>query len=335
MSKSLGNVIDPHDVISSHGSDALRMGMIAGRSAGLSAAYSPSKITAARNFCNKLWNIARFAEGIIGDNYDYRRNPVPISLADHWILKRLEEATTKISKDLEAYHFSEAYDTLYHTVWDDFADWYIEASKADPNHSLLAYGLETILKLAHPFAPFVTEAIWQTLSWEEGSLLIASSWPQASKADMALAGRFEAIRSLVSEARAVIRNLHLIKPHLYYKGSELLKTHGELIKQLARLEGVSEVEAGTGLHLTQTKENCWLDVDHETARNYLTKLEEQQTAEALSVERLKARLANKSYVDNAPKDLVNETKHQLGEGEQRLKQITAEIDSFTSASQGL
>lgn len=335
MSKSLGNVIDPNEVISSHGSDALRMGMIAGRSAGQSAAYSPSKITAARNFSNKLWNIARFVENVIGDNYEYRDRPLPLSAADHWILNRLGTATKKISKDLDNYRFSEAYDTLYHVVWDDFADWYIEASKAEPNHGVLAYGLETILKLAHPFAPFVTETIWQTLKWEGDSLLISSHWPEPAKADSKLAGRFEAIRGLVSEARAMIRNLHLSKPRLYYTASELLTKHGELIKRLAGLVEVREVESGTGLHLTQTSETCWLDVDNETARNHLTKLEQQQTDEAMSVERLRGRLANKAYVDNAPKKLVSETKQQLGEAEDRLKQITAELDRFTEATKTL
>jgi valyl-tRNA synthetase len=335
MSKSLGNVIDPHEVISTHGSDALRMGMIAGRSAGQSAAYAPGKITAARNFCNKLWNIARFAEDVIGDNFDYRSNPIPLSIADHWIIKRLETATKKISKDIDSFRFSEAYDTLYHVIWDDFADWYIEASKTDPNHSVLAYGLETILKLAHPFAPFVTETIWQTLKWEKDTMLISAKWPVAAKADAKLAGRFEVVRSLVSESRAMIRNLHLIKPRLYYTASEMLKSHGDLIKRLARLESVKEVESGSGLHLTQTGETCWLDVDNETARNYLEKLEQQQTNEALSVERFKARLANESYINNAPKKLVVETKHQLADAEGKLAQITSEIDKFTVATKEL
>lgn len=335
MSKSLGNVIDPNEVISSKGSDALRMGLLAGRSPGLSAAYAPGKIDAGRNFANKLWNIARFIEGAIGDNYNKRQKPEPRTPADHWILSKLQHATEKISSDMENYRFSEAYETLYHAVWDDFADWYIEASKSQPNHTVLAYGLEVILKLAHPFAPFVTETIWQTLKWEGDSLLMEADWPSVKKGRADETAVFEAIRAIVGEVRAIVRNLNLNKPHLYYKASELLKNHGKLIKQLAKLDGVSIVRDGTGLHLTQTKEDCWLAVSHETATNYLTKLEQQQTAEALSVERLKARLSNKSYVDNAPKQLITETKQQLKDSEQRLSQITAEIDSFSKASKQL
>lgn len=335
MSKSLGNVIDPMEVIRSHGSDALRMGMIAGRSPGESAAYAPGKITAARNFCNKLWNIARFIEDTIGDDFDKRTSSKPHTPADHWMLSCLQHAAEKIEADLENYRFSEAYDTLYHTVWDDFADWYIEASKSAPNPGLLAYGLETILKLAHPFAPFVTETIWQTLKWENDKMLISAEWPATKDWDKRSVATFEAIRSLISESRAIIRNLGAHKVHLYHKGSALLTEHAELITRLARLDGISEVEGGKGLHLTQTAEDCWLDIDHETAKGYISKLEQQQTEAALSVERLKARLANKSYADNAPEKLVHETKAQLAEAEQRLRQINTELDSFTEASKGL
>jgi len=339
MSKSLGNVIDPHELISSHGSDALRMGIIAGRSAGFSAAFAPGKVDAGRNFCNKLWNVARFVEGVIGDApkemMDRRHKPHPETPADHWILSKLQQSIEKVSSDLENYRFAEAYDTVYHTLWDDFADWYIEASKSKPNHGVLAYGLETLLKISHPFAPFVTETIWQTLKWEKDSLLMSAKWPAGIPSDTSQTATFEALRGLVSEVRAISKSLGLAKPELYYSDSELLKEHGQLVKQLARLESVSHVRSGSGLNLTQTTENCWIAVDHETARNYLAKLEEQQTAEALSVQRLKARLDNKSYVDNAPKKLVAETKQQLKDSETKLTQITVEIDRFTEASKEL
>ncbi|MDQ3064772.1 MAG: class I tRNA ligase family protein, partial [bacterium] len=335
MSKSLGNVIDPHDIIKSHGSDAVRMGMIAGRSAGFSAAYAPSKIDAARNFCNKLWNIARFIEDTIGDDFEGRHKPEPKTEADNWILLKLQQSTTKIADDLEHFRFSEAYDTLYHTVWDDFADWYIEASKTSPNAGVLAHGLETLLKLAHPFAPFVTETIWQTLKWEGDSLLINSKWPVVVAGDKQEAQEFEKIIELVVEARTIARTLNLPKPLLYHRGSKMLIEHSDLIKRLASLDNIVEVTDGSGLHLTKTAEDCWLDVDHETARNYLGKLEQHQSDEALHIERLKARLANKSYTDNAPEKLVEETKHQLNESEQRLNQINTELESFKSSTKTL
>ncbi|HEV2412403.1 MAG TPA: valine--tRNA ligase, partial [Candidatus Saccharimonadales bacterium] len=166
MSKSKGNVLNPQEAIDEFGSDALRMGLIANRSAGSNQAYSSAATIAGRNFCNKLWNIARYIEDKIGDRYK-NRTPTPISLVDHWFLGRLKTQANKVTRLLDSYRFAEAFEIVYHLVWDDFADWYIEASKLEPNDSVLAYSLETILKLVHPFAPFVTETIWQTLKWED------------------------------------------------------------------------------------------------------------------------------------------------------------------------
>jgi valyl-tRNA synthetase len=329
MSKSLGNAVDNGALLSEFGSDAVRMGIIAGRSPGESAAYAPGKIVAARNFCNKLWNVARYVEDLIGDDFETRKEPEVLTIADHWMLSKLQQSTEKISADLDNYRFSEAYDTLYHTVWDNFADWYLEASKVTPNHGLLAYLLENILKLAHPFAPFVTETIWQTLKWEEESLLITASWPEITlKADKQKAEEFEAVQALIVECRTIIANVGLSKPVLGYKASGFIETHAGLIIRLARLGSVEEGSEATGLRLTGAAHDAWIIVDTETAQKYLSKLEEKQTAEALSVERLKGRLSNKSYVESAPEKLVNETRAQLEKSEARLSQITAEIDSF-------
>lgn len=329
MSKSKGNVVNPMDIIDEYGSDALRMGILTGQSAGHNQPFGTPKIVGARNFANKLWNIARYIEGVVGDNYKKRKDVEATTLADHWMLTKLQQATEKISNDLDNYRFSEAYETVYHTIWDDFADWYIEASKASPNLAMLASGLETILKIAHPFAPFVTETIWQTLKWEDDDLLITSDWPTIKPGDATKTSSFEAIRGLVGEARAISSNLELIKPTMLYMSSKLIKENEDLVIRLARLGNVLESDKPNGLKLTQSKENCWIEVDEATARNYLTKLEEKQTLEALNSEKLLARLANKSYIDNAPAKLVEETKQQLEDSKQRLAQITADIDSFT------
>lgn len=334
MSKSRPeSIIDPLTVIPKYGTDALRMALIWGNAPGQDMSWNWQKVESTRNFANKLWNVARFVEDIIGDTFDRRHRPTPETPADHWILDKLATATDKIAGDLDNYRFSEAYDTLYHTVWDDFADWYIEASKSKPNHGVLAYGLETLLKLAHPFAPFVTETIWQTLKWEKDSLLIRSSWPEPKPGEAEESATFEALRGLVSEIRAITRSLGVSKVTLYHTGSPLLNMHAELITRFSRIQGVKAVKSGRGLHLTQTAEDCWLDIDHETAVRYLTKLEEQQTTEALSVERLRARLSNESYVKNAPDKLVAETKRQLADSQQRLEQINSEIANFSGLGQ--
>ncbi|MBS0555438.1 MAG: valine--tRNA ligase, partial [Proteobacteria bacterium] len=172
MSKSKGNVVNPIAKVSQYGSDAFRMGIISDESAGNNRPYDESKLIGARNFANKLWNIARYIEGVVGERPE-RGSAKPKSAADHWILSKLQHTQERMDGELERYRFAEAYNTLYHFAWDDLADWYVETSKTQPDKTLLAYLLERVLVLAHPFAPFVTETIWQTLDWENGSVLAA------------------------------------------------------------------------------------------------------------------------------------------------------------------
>lgn len=330
MSKSVGNTVDPFPLIKQYGSDALRLGIIAGRSPAVNRGYDQRKVEDGRNFCNKLWNTARYIEHVIGDQHASRHHPAPKSIADHWMLSKLQHLTDALSNDLDHYRFSEAYDKLYHGVWDDFADWYLEASKLEPNHGVLAYCLETLLKLAHPFAPFVTETIWQTLKWESDSLLITASWPEnvAGKPSRAAVTDFETVRSVVNEIRNIAANLELQKPKVSFSEGGLVKEQGDLIARLARLDSVREGNEPAGLRLTSSPQTAWVEVSKTEAEKYLDQLVNKQSLEAENIERLRSRLNNRSYVANAPQELVNETKAQLAEAEARLKKLTAEVDSF-------
>lgn len=330
MSKSLGNVIDPQEILDSHGSDALRMGMIAGRSAGDNAAFAPAKVTAGRNFCNKLWNIARYTEATL-KKADVSPEAKAKTAADEWFLHRLNQAIETVSGYLDNYRFAEAYEATYHFVWDDFADWYIEASKHALNGELLAYGLESVLKLSHPFAPFTTETIWQTLGWRENSLLINQPWPATKHADTKKALEFEEIRTIVTETRAIIAALKLRKTKLFFTEVPFLRDNAELIAGLARISGVHEVEDGKGLHLTTTRYNCWLDVDRETTEHYVSKLQKQLEEADNLRKNYKARLANEAYVKRAPKELVAQTRQQLTDTDLLIRNIQQEIERFSKA----
>jgi valyl-tRNA synthetase len=332
MSKSIGNVIDPASVLKDYGADALRMGMIAGRSAGYSASYAPSKVLAGRNFCNKLWNIARYCEGILGDDFS-RENITPNSTADHWILSTLNSTIADVTKMLDEYRFSEAYERIYHFIWDDFADWYLEASKSELNKNVLAFVLENALKLVHPYAPFVTETIWQTLSFTGDSLLIISSWPKSTKADIKKMAEFDELKNIVSEIRYITKALDAKTPSFYYSKSTFLDDNGEMIKRFAKLERVQKVESGRGLHLTETKEDCWLDIDLNTAKTYVTKLQVSRVEKEAVIERLEQRLNNKAYTDKAPKEVVQQTKDQLSRENELLAKLNKELETFKTLSQ--
>lgn len=328
MSKSKGNVIDPMDKINLFGSDAFRMGIISDETPGSYRPYDESKLVGARNFCNKLWNIARYVEGVLGEE-NSRAGTKPESPADHWILHKLEAAQRTISEHLDSYRFSEAYETLYHFVWDDVADWYIEASKTRPNKPLLAAVLEALLTLAHPFAPFVTETIWQTLAWEKDSLLATRKFVELPAGDKKKAANFQEIQNIITEVRAIMNALKVSGVTLYYTDVPFLAENAELIKRMARLKGVSEVESGNGMYLTTTKYRCWLDIDPSTAKAYTKELDAKRQAQEDTIKRLESRLANTSYVDNAPKEVVEQTKQQLSDAKEQLDKLWAEYKRFS------
>jgi valyl-tRNA synthetase len=329
MSKSIGNVINPVEEIDKYGSDALRMGIVAGRVPAVNRGYDHRKVEDGRNFANKLWNIARYVEDKVGDA-KHVAEPKPQTDADHWIMGHLNEAINTIAADLEAYRFAEAYETLYHFVWDDFADWYIEASKAQENLPLLAYALESILKITHPFAPFVTETIWQTLAWAPDTLLVTSSWPILSAADKNQAARFEEVKEIVAEARTIMRAVGVNKTAMLYDESSVLADNEALIRRLAHLESVQKSSEPTGVKLTQTKHTVRLAISDAAATAYTDKLAAKQADEEKVIVQLKGRLANKGYVANAPATVVEQTRAQLEDANMRLENIRQEMLRFSS-----
>lgn len=334
MSKSLGNVINPLEAIKDYGSDGLRMGLLAGRRPGVNQGYHPAKIKGGRNFANKLWNIARFVEDQVGDTHALRASPKADTPADHWIMDRLGATSREMAEAMEAYRLSEAYELLYRFVWQDFADWYIEASKSQPHLPMLAYVLDSTLKLAHPFAPFVTETIWQTLAWEQGSILAVEPWPTTLKSDARGAKQFEDLITIITEARHIARALEVKTPVLYFRGVPALKDQAEIVKRLARLGSVKEASAekSSGLRLTQTGHQVWLDIDRAKAKTYLSKLRSSQADKKATLKRLQERLDNKKYIKQAPAAVVEETKAQLAKEKALSENLSQEIASFEKAA---
>ena len=328
MSKSIGNVVDPIPVIDQYGSDALRMGIVAGRAAAVNRGYDQRRVEEARNFCNKLWNIARFIED--QDDADSKtQDTEPRNSADHWILSKLQQLQQGLGKDLDEYRFAEGYEKLYHFVWDDLADWYLEASKTEKNVPLLRRILTDVLILAHPYAPFVTETIWQTLGWEKDGLLVNSEWPKIQKNSKKDAAEFEEIKAIVSEARYIIKTLHVAEATMYYTDVPFLKKNAAIIKRMVRLNGVTEVRDGDGIYLMQTTHRCWLDIDAATAKQYAAELEAKTTTAEKVIVQLQARLDNKAYVDQAPKHVVDQTKQQLREANDQLETLRQEYKRFS------
>ena len=324
MSKSKGNVINPMEAISQYGSDALRMGIIASRSAAQPQAFNTGKVVAARNFCNKLWNIARFIEAQVGDTQPVHV-PVPQSMADHWIIRQLSKAGEAMEQQLAQYRFAEAAETLYHTVWDDVADWYIEAAKVEQHADMLVWVLDTCLRLAHPFAPFVTETIWQSLSWHT-DLLAAARYPQAEKYNELQAAEFGRLKRLVTEARYVMSELPGNERHtMLYMDDALVADNAELVRRLAGLAAVEHTDVARGLRLAASGRDAWLDVSDETLYEHQTNLEKRLVAARNDAAKLEARLANERYTSQAPAHLVEESRQQLASKQALIERLVKEL----------
>lgn len=325
MSKSKGNVINPMELVAEFGSDATRMGIIAGRAPAQSQAFNRGSVIAARNFCNKLWNIARFVEAQIGDNHQIV-DLEPQTPADHWIIRQLNDAANNIAVRLEQYRFSEASETVYHTIWDDVADWYIESSKTAINRPLLSWVLATSLKIAHPFAPFVTETIWQTLNYTDG-ILMREAWPTPEKFDPIAAEQFEQLKLLVAEGRWVIAELPGNKKYrLLYGNDSLIADNQDTIKHLMRLEAIEHTDQPHGLRLAAANREAWLDIDSETLYQHQENLEIRLAEARQKLAGLKKRLENPTYVEKAPAHLVEETREQLAEQEKIITRLVSELE---------
>lgn len=326
MSKSSPEtIVDPMDIIPKYGTDALRLALVSGIGGGNDQRLGVSKIVANRNFCNKLWNIARYIEGVVGETN--REGAKPQSDVDHWILNKLSISAEGIAKDLENFRFSEAYETLYHFIWDDFADWYVEASKVNPNEPLLAYVLEQTLKLAHPFAPFLTETIWEELGWNQENMLIGELWPSVSAFDLAGSNRFDQLRSVVSEIRWFNAISGTKARVLYHENADVILDNSKLLTKLAGLKEVKQAHRNDseGLRLTSAPFEAWLDTNpNEVEDSLADKLKEYGD----SAQALKNRLDKPGYRDNAPKELVVQTENELTEARARADQLQTILDSL-------
>ena len=329
MSKSKGNVLNPMEVIAEYGSDALRMGIIASRSAGQSQAFSTGKVVAGRNFCNKLWNVARFIMASVGDTAP-SPTPEPHSIADHWIIRQLNRAAASVEEQLADYRFAEAAETVYHALWDDVADWYVEVSKVENHTSMSAYVLDTILKIAHPFAPFVTETIWQALDWHD-TLLAGEDWPGVKEYSDIAAAEFSRLKRLVVEARYVMSELPGNERYgILYMDDALVADNAELIGKLAKAKAVEHTEQARGLRLAASGRDAWLDLDADTLYEHQTNLEKRLADTRGEIATLEARLSNESYVAKAPAQLVEESREQLASKQALVERLEAELQVLGS-----
>ncbi len=359
MSKSKGNVINPMNLVTKYGSDAFRLGILRGRSAGMNQAFSENSVISGRNLCNKLWNISRLVQSIVDEEGEFG-NGVPetvrdngsgmseeprndgrdeasrgdtisnspyttLNMGEDWICRELNNCLEQVERCMKEYRFSEAIEVLYQTIWDKYADWFLESQKIYKNTTLLQHTLETILIILHPFAPFVTETIWQNLSWTEG-FIATSKWPARLEYDPISAENFENIRTIVSEVRSTLQALpgtnNSKKYTLLYDNDSIVEENLLLIKELTKVPAISNLNGSPrGLRLALANHELYLDVPERVVADYKDSLTEKILAVGRELDALNLRMSNPNYVERAPAHLVLETKQQIEEKEQLISRL--------------
>lgn len=334
MSKSKGNGVDPLEVIKNFGTDALRLSLLIGNTPGNDSRYSDEKIVNGRNFVNKLWNISRFIISIAKDSSDdYDRSH--LTLSDRWILNRFQTLIGEVKRNLSEYQFALAGDKLKEFTWNDLADWYLESKKFEAGDTkILMFLLKNILKMWHPFIPFVTEVIWQQL--EEKEALMIASWPQDEKTDW---NKEENDFELIKEIVIAIRNARFanrveagrkIKAVIIAGDQkQLIEDQKHLIQALKTgLDDISlsatgtEIDKNNSILINIGKIEIYLlgavDEKKEQARR------SKETARLNKlIEAGESKLANQAFVDKAPAVLVEKERAKLADYKTELEKMNS------------
>jgi valyl-tRNA synthetase len=355
MSKSFGNSIDALDLLDKYGADATRLALLRSASPGTDVPLAEEWVEGTKRFANKLWNVGAFALARLeGTRPGDQPDPSSLMLEDRWILSRLEAVHTAVDEAFEAYDWAIVCRTLYHFVWDELADWYVEAVKvrlygddeaaAATARQVLANVADRVLKLLHPVMPFVTEALWRALTGASGgpeSLMVAA-WPDPTPAaaDDGAEGQFAVLQDLVTEVRK-FRSQNNIAPSARFEltaaTSEraLLESQADLVASLAGLEGivvVDELEDRPGTSTivfaagqAQVELAGLIDVEAE-----LERLRKELAKTEADLQRVESKLANASFVDRAPAEVVDRERAKGDEQRGTIEQLRERIEALAA-----
>ena len=357
MSKSLGNGIDPMDVIEKYGADALRWFLATGSTPGLDVRFSYTKMDSAWNFINKIWNASRY---VIMNLDDETKAELPadlsvLTLADKWILSRLNETIASVTKNFDKFEFGEAGRSLYNFIWNDFADWYIEMTKETLNgndeaakknvQAVLAYVLDNTLRLLHPIMPFVTEAIWQEMP-HDGESIVVAAYPEekaeldnpTAEADFqSLTDLIKAVRTIRTEANAPMSTeIDVLIKTSDENLARIFDENSDYINRFVKPKSleISADVAAPKLAMTQIISGAevyvpleeLIDLDEEIAR-----LQGDVKKFAGEVKRAEGKLGNEKFVNNAPEAVVAEEREKLADWQAKLAATESRLAELQAA----
>ena len=344
MSKSLGNGIDPLEIIDQYGADALRLTLATGNSPGNDMRFSDEKVGASRNFVNKLWNASRFILMNIGDEDIKCELPANLALEDKWVISLYNDLVKEVTDNLEKFELGMAVAKLYDFIWDVFCDWYIEIAKirlqkggseAKDAKQVLVWVMSNTLKLLHPFMPFITEEIWQTLPHDGESIMI-SAWPEYD-----LSHSFEAEEAEMERIMTAVRAIRNRRAEMNVPPSRKAKVyiataykpafeHGSVFMQ--RLASASEVEVADSFELDGAV--CIVTAD---AKIYIpmgelvdlaaekARLNKELAAVEKDLAFVNGKLSNKNFVAKAPAAVVEAQREQKTRYEEKIAMLKESI----------
>lgn len=340
------------DGIASYGTDALRFTFCSLATTGRDIKFDMGRVEGYRNFCNKLWNAANFVmENVEGQDTGVNDEPVELSSVDRWIISQLQRTEAEVTRQLDAFRFDLATQALYEFVWDEYCAWYLELVKPvlwDENASLerqrgtrrtLARVLEVVLRLAHPFMPFITEEIWQRLkapAGVQGETLMLQPWPVANEAriDAAAEGDIEWVKALMLGVRQIrgemkismAKRIDIIVANASAEDQRRLADFEPLLNKLAKLESVRVLAAGEEAPMSATTlvgemevlvpMAGLIDKDAELAR-----LDKEIGRLEGEVKRVGGKLSNEGFVAKAPAEVLEKERAKLAEAEQALAKL--------------
>ena len=248
--------------------------------------------------------------------------------SEDWICYQINQANKSVQKHLDQYRFAEAGDLLYDLIWNKYADWFIESEKLWKDTTLLKSTLEQILIMLHPFAPFVTETIWQTLSWTDG-MLITQQWPKLYEVDTKKVKKFDELKDIIVNIRSHYQSLPGASAYpIAFNDDPLMYANQLLVQHLTKAPCVPKLssEEISGMRLAVPGHNIYLQIPEKILEKYKENLEERILKLGLEINTLNARLDNPRYVEKAPKELVDETREQLETKQNLLEKMKAELE---------
>ena len=347
MSKSLGNGIDPLEVIDEYGADALRFMLATGNSPGNDMRYMDDKVKAARNFANKLWNASRFIMMNLPDDFEFKGLPENLNLEDKWLINKFNKLAKEVNDNLSGFELGIASTKIYDFIWDIYCDWYIELTKPRIQaggetkataQAVLVWAMQGMLKLLHPFMPFITEEIWQVLT-NGASMIMLADYPVFDES-LSFENEEKSFEKIIAAVKAV-RNTRTdmnvppsVKAKLFIEtaDAELFNSCSVFFEKLA---SASSVEIGDKFDIPDSANavtdsarifipmNELVDKEKELAR-----LDKERAKVQKDIDFLSGKLSNQGFIAKAPEKLIEAEKAKLAKAEEKMAKIMQSIEKY-------